>query len=153
MCWFCACAYCIPVNGYITSLFGNSSILLLTVYYMRQLYTPFTFSCFQILNYYLQALVNCGSTRQSHIRSSALFEAKIYLEEKRFKYLTKNNCSMSRTSYRDLSYFSLSSSNNPRPVWEVCGVSPSPQSHWSALWSCRAIGVARELRRGQTTRT
>lgn len=43
--------------------------------------------------------------------------------------------------------------NHTRPVQEDYAVLSNPQSLWSAPWSCHATDVAREPRRGQTTRT
>lgn len=44
-------------------------------------------------------------------------------------------------------------SKHTRPVQEDYAVSSNPQSLWSAPWSFHATAVAREPRRGQTTRT
>lgn len=78
-------------------------------------------------------------------------------------YLNRNHLThISTITVRPVSYFHhtlfsiflfLFFSNHSRAVWEDYAVSSNPQSLWSAPWSCHVTDLAREPKRGQTTRT
>lgn len=80
---------------------------------------------------------------------------RLYLNRNHLTNLNKCSHHYANISILHLSlwFLSLFFSNHARPVQEDYAVSSNPRSLLSAPWRCHATAVAKEPRRGQTTRT